>query len=947
MKMEQKILKQLNLIEKSNVWIKNSLDGEKQKNAYRNLVNCRRKLNKKKFALEGNPAAALFGESQVGKSYLISSLLTENTKPFGITNENGKFHNFIEEINPPGGGSESTSLISRFSLNYKPVNSKYPIKAILLSPADIVLVLCDSFYNDINLKTSQNIHFLSTEEINTEVFQLKEKFRNIPIQQEVFSEDDILDMQDYFGEYFQKADKVIDSKFFDEISLLIAKTNPNEWKEIFSLLWNRNETFTTLLDKLIGEYQKLNFEKELYLPIESVLYAHGTLLDVKRLREIYSEADKIEPHYSATTKVLFPDNKEVDFPKSFLCALTAELVFSQPESLLTSKPFLKETDLLDFPGARSRMEKPLESIEDKTIPDLLLRGKVAYLFNKYSDNEKINILIFCAKHEQTAQRIMPRLLNNWVNKIVGDTAEKREKFIANAKISPLFVIGTFFNINLSYNPLHDKSDGGTPLNNRWLQRFTTTLEKEYFEKLTYTWFENWTKSQPDFKNIFLLRDFEKSETPSNLFNGYNENKKELEEVPTPQYPNFRKELRQSFLDYDFVKRHFVDPVESWDEAASINKDGTNLIIDKLTVAANNINNALREKTYRELNEITHVILTELQKYFHSNDKDEELQKAKSTAGNIQFILDTAFRADGIKHYGQLMKDLMIDEGSVLELYRKTVDNIEHRDIINLDKYSTYRQKVPVLNDDTEDTYFERLCLHYEKTSEEQKQVFRAELEGLQIDLNELISNNSDLIKNNAQQLAEALIEYWFVYIKLNDKHTIQQILAQEGNPALQEIEDMFQKLFIKLGIAKRIAEKIRSYVDGHNKSDLPYEIVADISAELLNKCINTIGFEYLDESALNDLKQANQQNNLGLILEENNNPKENSLEELFTRIENWTAIIQSKPEEMKALPNYRNYLEWYNRLKVGFVSVCDIPNYDVASNEKLGKIIADSKSIKY
>ena len=945
--MEQKILKQLEIIEKSNDWIKSSLDGEKQKNAYRNLVNCRRKLNKKKFVLAGNPAAALYGESQVGKSYLISSLLTENGKPFGITNENGKFHNFIEEINPPGGGSESTSLISRFSVNYKPVNSKYPIKAILLSPADLVLVLCDSFYNDINLKTSQNIHFLSTEEINTEVFQLKEKFRNKSIQQEVFSEDDVLDMKDYFGEYFQKADKVIDSKFFEEISLLIAKTNPNEWKEIFSLLWNKNETFTTLLDKLISEYQKLGFEKELYLPIESVLYSHGTLLDVKRLREIYSEADKIEPHYSATTKVLFPNNKEVDFAKSFLCALTAELVFSQPESLSISKPFLKETDLLDFPGARSRMEKPVEAIEDKTIPDLLLRGKVAYLFNKYSDTEKINILIFCAKHEQTAQRIMPRLLNNWVNKIVGDSAEKRENFISNAQISPLFVIGTFFNINLSYNPLHDKADGGTPLSNRWLQRFTTTLEKEYFEKLTYTWFENWTKSQPDFKNIFLLRDFEKSETPSNLFNGYNENKKELEEVPTPQFPNFREKLRQSFLDYDFVNRHFENPVESWDEAANINKDGTNLIIDKLTVAANNINTALREKTYSELNEITQVILSELQKYFHSNDKDQELQKAKSTAGNIQFKLATAFSADGIKHYGQLMKDLMIDEGTVLELYRKVVDNIEHRDVVNLDKYSTFRQQVPVLKDDTTDTYFERLCLRYEKTSEEQKQVFRAELESLQIDLNELITNNSDLIKNNAQQLAEALIEYWFVYINLNDKHTLQKILAQEGNPALQEITDMFQKLFKKLGIAKQIAEKIKSYVDGHNKTDLPYEIVADISAEILNKCVNTIGFEYLDESALNDLKQANQQNNLGLILEENYNPKENSLEELFTRIENWTDIIQSKPEEMKTLPNYRNYLEWNNRLKVGFVSVCDIPTYDVSANEKLGKIITDSKSIKY
>jgi hypothetical protein len=945
--MEQRIISQLEIIEKSNNWIKSSLEGENQKKAYRNFVNCRRKLNKKKFALKGNPAAALYGESQVGKSYLISSLLTEDGKPFGIKNENGKFHNFIEEINPPGGGTESTSLISRFSINYKPINEKFPIKAVLLSPADIVLVLCDSFYNDINLKISQNIHFLSTEEIKLEISQLKERFKDKPTKQQVFSEDDVLDMLDYFDQYFQKADRVIDSKFFDEISLLIAKTNPSEWKEIFSLLWNKNETFTTLFDKLICEYQKINFEKELYLPIESVLCSHGTLLDVKCLREIYGEEEKIATHYSASTRILLPNNNELDFTKSFLCALTAELIFSQPESLLNSKPFLKETDLLDFPGARSRLETSLDAIEDKTIPDLLLRGKVAYLFNKYSDNEKINILIFCAKHTQVGQRTIPRLIKNWVNKIVGDSADKREEFIKNSKISPLFVIGTFFNENLSFVPLHDRVDGGTPLNNRWLQRFTTTLEKEYFEKSNYSWFEDWTKSQPDFKNIFLLRDFEKSETPSNLFNGYNQNKKELQEVPTPTYPNFREKLRQSFLEYDFVKRHFENPIESWDEAASINKDGTKLIIDKLTIASNNINNAIREKTYRELNEISQVVLTELQKHFHSNDKDEELHKAKSKAGNIQFRLDTAFSSDGIKHYGLLMKDLMIDEGSVLELYRKTVDNIEHRDIINLDKYSTYRQKVPVLKDDTVGTYFNRLCLYYEKTTEEQKQMFNAELENLKIDLNELVSNDSELIKNNSQQLAETLIEYWFVYINLPDKHTIQQVLVQEGNSALKEITDMFKKIFKKIGLAKIIAEKIRNYVDGHNRSVVPYEIIADISAELLNKFVSTIGFEYLDESALNDLKQANQQNNLGLILEQNHNPRENSLEELFTRVENWTDIIQFNPEEMKTLPNYSNYFEWCNRLKVGFVSVCDIPNYDIASNEKLGKIIADSNFIKY
>lgn len=945
--MEKNIQQQLGIIEKSNTWINTLLEGNKAKEAYSSMVNCRRKLNKKKFALEGNPAAALYGESQVGKSYLISSLLSEEGNPFSITGENNVMHNFIEEINPPGGGSESTSLVSRFSVNYKPVNHKFPVKAILLSPADLVLVLCDSFYNDINLKISQNIHFLSTDEINAEVFQLKERLKVRTVQHKFFSEDDVLDMQDYFAEYFQKADKVIDSKFFEEVSLLISKSTPSEWKDIFSLLWNKNDVFTSLLGKLIEEYQKLNFSNEVYLPIESVLYAYGTLLDVKRLREIYSEPDKIEPNYTPNTQLYLPKtNQELNFEKSYLCALTAELVFSQSETLLNSKPFLKETDLLDFPGARSRMEKPLEVIENKAIPDLLLRGKVAYLFNKYSDAEKINILIFCSKHEQTAQRIMPRLLNNWLNKVVGDTAEKREAFISKSKISPLFVISTFFNINLAYNPLQDKSDGtGTPLSNRWLQRFTTTLEKEYFEKVTYSWFENWTKSQPDFQNIFLLRDFEKSETPSNLFKGFNANKRELEEVPTPQYPKFRQDLRKSFLDYDFVKCHFANPAESWDEAASINKDGTILIIDKLTIAANHINLARIDKMRDELNEISKTILAELLKHFHSNDKDEELQKAKDTAGDIQFKLATAFSADKIKNYGQLMKELMLDESSVLELFRKKVDALEHRDIVNMDIYSTYRIEVPVENDDTVEKYFERLCARYEKTTEERKEEFRAELEANQIDLDELIKGNSHLIKNNAQQLAEALLEYWFEYIALNDKHIIQQILGHDTS--LDNIKDMFQKLFKKLNISKRIAEKIRRYVDGHNKTDLPYEIVADISAELLNKCINTVGFEYLDESEINDLRQANEQNNLGLILDLNINPTENTVEELFTRIENWTDIIQINPEEMKSLPSYRNYLAWSNLLKVGFVSVCDIPNYDVTANANLGKIIDECLTIKY
>ncbi len=711
-------------------------------------------------------------------------------------------------------------------------------------------------------------------------------------------------------------------------------------------MWNKEEHFTTLFATLIAEYEKLGFSDTVYLPVGSVLYKHGTLLDVKRLNEIYEEPDKIESAYQADTKVLCGE-REIVVAKSYLCALSAELVFSQPETLLQSKPFLGKTDLLDFPGTRSRMNLPQDLILAESMPEFLLRGKVAYLFNKYSDAEKINVLLFCAKHEQAAQRAMPEMLNNWIEKIVGKTPEQREAFIKKSKIPPLFIIGTFFNVNMVYDPQKDKPEDHSSLVYRWNQRFDRTLAVQLLNTEVYQWFENWTLSQACFQNIFLLRDFEKSDTISHIFRGYNEHKRELEEVIPNQYPDFRKKLRQSFIDYPFVKRHFENPAEAWDRAASINEDGTRPIIDKLTIAADHIEVARREKTLHTLHEISQAVLAELLKYFHSNDKDEELLKAKSVAGDIQHQLDMAFRADKIKLYGPLMKELMLDEGSVLELFRKKIDDIEHRDVVNMDIYSTYRIQVPVAKDDTVETYFERLCAYYEKTTEEQKQKFAAELEAGQIHLDELINGNSDLIKNNAQQLAEALLDYWVTYVSLNDKQTIRQVLAAEGSSALQEITDMFQKLFKKLGIARRIAEKIRRYVDGHSKTDLPYEIVADISAELLNKCINTVGFEYLDVSEIDGLREANQQNNLGLILDQCTDPTERSIDELFTKIENQTEIIKTNPEEMKSLSNYRNYLAWYNRLKVGFVLVCDIPTYDVTANRELETIIRECETITY
>ena len=193
---------------------------------------------------------------------------------------------------------------------------------------------------------------------------------------------------------------------------------------------------------MLKHYAKLDFNSEIYVPIETVLRTKGTLLDVARLGEIYGKTSGTESNYKSDTSAIISQNghdeKQINsFSKSFLCALTAELTFCLPKKLEENKAFLKNTDLLDFPGARNRLGIHEEEINDEDIPKMLLRGKVAYLFNKYSYSEKINILLFCQNNEKVeVQNIVPDLLNNWIGDMIGKTPEERNTFIATSKGPP-------------------------------------------------------------------------------------------------------------------------------------------------------------------------------------------------------------------------------------------------------------------------------------------------------------------------------------------------------------------------------------------------------------------------------------------------------------------------------------------------------------------------------
>ena len=168
--------------------------------------------------------------------------------------------------------------------------------------------------------------------------------------------------------------------------------------------------------------------------------------------------------YLPDTDVVLPSKRSLNTKKSFLSALSAELYFVLPGRIINEHPFLKDLDILDFPGAR-RPEKIKAATlsEGNNLPTIFRRGKVSYLFNKYSSAKRINSRMFCHNNNQSAESTMSFVLNNWVSKNLGSTPEERERFISKSVVSPLFMISTWFNKDLDY---HEEIKGQSDLGER-------------------------------------------------------------------------------------------------------------------------------------------------------------------------------------------------------------------------------------------------------------------------------------------------------------------------------------------------------------------------------------------------------------------------------------------------------------------------------------------------
>lgn len=587
-------------------------------------------------AAERPMCVSVFGPSQAGKSYLISALARRGTDPvravFGT-----ETRDFLEEINPAG-GKESTGLVTRFTIRPQPQLPGLPVAVRLLSATDVVKIFGNSFMEDFNRDSLAPMPVEKRADLMGKL-----AVRAAPQPQPGLSEDDVWDLQEYFAARFggHPIFRELGADFWREAASLAPRLTLSDRAELFSLLWNGLPAFTATTKKLFEALGALGFAEDAFLPVEALVPREASVIDVATLGGLAGGS----PHPPVAVGTATGARATLERP--VITALIAELRLQ-----IADKPwdFFDHTDLLDFPGARSRevLSDPEGYTADPSkITLLFIRGKVAYLYQRYLAEQEITAMLLCLVSGNQEVRTLPAMVKEWIDETHGRTAADRARMPTS-----LFLVLTKFDLMFETK----KGMEGVSDTARWTVPVETTLNT--FLGLEFKWHEEWHPGKP-FDNVFWLRN---PNLPNKGLMDYDEALRE-QGVRESERPRIGR-LRDGFLANEEVARHFSDPTLKWDSAMKLNDGGISLLAERLAPVCNPA--LKRGQVAARLAELGRALAARLEPYFQSGDLDAELKKRREGARNasLRILQHTA----PAQRFGAMLREWTIPPDHFSDLF---------------------------------------------------------------------------------------------------------------------------------------------------------------------------------------------------------------------------------------------------------------------------------------
>lgn len=954
--MQTDISQQIKNINECIEWVKQHKPADYDEK-YLQLVEQRRRLKQVAEAEKNNPGIAAFGKSQVGKSYLIGCLLKDNGKPFMVYSGD-KAYDFVLKINPPsdeGGGKESTGVVSRFSSmkrNIDMYNKDLPVLVKCFTLADIVTILADSYFKDMNYKSLTQPEI---EEFAQKVYT--DYATKSDLECPLITSDDVLAMKSYFKKYINHAQVFTNVPFFDKIALVIEKIPVSKYVNVFACIWNNNEHITQLYNKLYDILSRYNFPRFLYLPIEAVLHnetKENTIMSVQCLKQLLSEKQQ----YFTDVYLKIGDKYEKrgsNVPKSEICSICSEVIFKIEDSFLQSSgkydftyigddvkdslnhgeikmEMLRDNDLLDFPGARAREEEKLETMSNNdTLLTCFLRGKVAYLFNKYNEEMTINILLYCHHHKDNDVTGLYKLIEKWVNNYVGKTFEDRNAKLQTTKVSPLFYIGTMFNLDMQLGIGSEITEHA--INQRWTGRFDTVVNSQCFHINSVDWVKNFTKNGESFKNSYMLRDFKFSGPNRGLYRGFvddlGRNIIGTEETEMIMDSDYLKIMRKTFAENIYCKQFFDNPALSFDVAATMNNDGSLYILENLKTAAENIGTARENDFQKVCNEVATYVDGVMRQYYVPEDANQQLAENLRKADEIRNDMLLA-KHDEFNYFGMLLRKLQISESEIYNKLKTEILGNLHQMVFSFkENYTKILRETDYFEGCKDEEEKWRLfldCFKFDgNTYEEQKQKAVEYLDSHNIDKDRLFA--ADVEKHiNSAVIAREILKRWIDSISP---------LEREYGVTLGYIIQCYKTVAKSLNIQGQIESEIAPYTDIPTGNIVQIDLIADIISTIINKFVLDFGYARL--SALQKERASNHINALRykcfsyLDKPRKEDYSEEEMSELFNKylVSDGSDIPSTDETQQK----------WLAYMFYAFVANLDAGDYDKAANDKLKQLL--------
>ena len=583
-------------------------------------------------AVDRRNCVGVFGPSQAGKSYLVSALARRRGSPLEIDFA-GEVKDFLKEINPAG-DRESTGLVSRFTRRGSAPDPGHPVELRLLSETDLVKIIANSFLCDFD-PNDMSIDLPDDEGIREAVRAAESAKRSgRPIAGHL-DEVELFDLREYFHRHFRSRIGALDRADYWNALIETAPWLPTEERaRLFAMLWGGLQPLTELFASLAEALERIGNAPEARASMSSLTPREtgdpprpNTVVDVAVLDRLGSAEDAADRVSVKPAAPGAPDRPAAELPRATLTALIAEVRLVMTDA---PWPFFEDTDLLDFPGARSRLKLArLPADPDdrrRQIRELFLRGKIAYLFQRYTDELELTAMLLCMPPSVQEVKDLAGMVRSWIETTHGATPAERRDRNGNA----LFLVLTKFDLEFL------EKGGETPESRRgkWDRRLHSSFLELYGKD---GWPEDWDGAP--FSNTVFLRNPGMKQV--HLME-YEDEGRLLE--ARPGSAGAIGEYRDAYMDSALVERHFEDRSGVWEAAMQPNDGGVEYLVGRLSGVLDP--GLKRRQGAKRLGDAARALGNALGRFFHGEGDEARRERDR----RLLEVRRSLFRAVGAREY---------------------------------------------------------------------------------------------------------------------------------------------------------------------------------------------------------------------------------------------------------------------------------------------------------